>query len=164
MYDARLLRPKTTGRFSSLMDLYEQNYMLARVLIPELREMDGGVFRSRVEGCMTLELSQIAHERYTSTFNLTYRFSSELRFAREPDLMLRLYHDARTCEVMSGLLPSRTDEDRRVRDLSNGYRLNRFVGKWLSYCSRQGHSFKGCVAEGDEDAVGSATSGDATVV
>ena len=160
MYDARLIRPKTSGRFSSLMDLYEQNYMLARVLIPELRDMQGGVFRSRVEGCMTLELSEIAHARYTSTFNLTYRFSSELRFAKEPDLMLRLYHDARTCEVMSGLLPSRTNEDRRVRDLSNGYRLNRFVGKWLSYCGRQGHSFKGCTAEAEEGA----TSSDASLV
>jgi len=149
MYDARLLRPKTSGRFSSLMDLYEQNYILARVLIPELREMQGGTFRSRVEGCMTLELSEIAHTRYTSTFNLTYRFSSELRYAREPDLMLRLYHDARTCEAMSGLLSSRTNEIRRVRDLSNGHRLNRFVGKWLSYCGRQGHSFSGCEAEPD---------------
>jgi len=135
MYDARLLRPKTSGRFSALMDLYEQNYILARVLIPELREMQGGTFRSRVEGCMTLELSEIAHTRYTSTFNLTYRFSSELRYAREPDLMLRLYHDARTCEAMSGLLSSRTNEIRRVRDLSNGHRLNRFVGKWLSSLS-----------------------------
>jgi len=152
MYDARLQRPKTTDRFASLMDLYEQNYMLARVLIPDLREMEGGVFHSKVPGCMTLELSQIAHARYTTTFNLTYRFSSELRFAREPDLMLRLYHDARTCEVMSGLLSSRILEDRRVRDLSDGYRLNRFVGKWLSYCGRQGHSFKGSVA-GAADAV-----------
>ena len=158
MYDARLLRPKTTGRFSSLMDMYEQNYLLARVLIPELRDMEGGVFRSRVEGCMTLELSQIAHARYTTTFNLTYRFSSEFRFAREPDLMLRLYHDARTCEVMSGLLSSRTEEDRRVRDLSNGYRLNRFVGKWLSYCGRQGHSFKGSVAESADSAASSGAS------
>lgn len=147
MYDVSRLRPKTSGRFSSLMDMYERNYMLARVLIPDLRDMEGGVFRSVVPGCMTLELSEIAHARYTSTFNLTYRFGSELRFAKEPDLMLRLYHDARTCEVMSGLLSSRVQEDRRVRDLADGYRLNRFVGKWLSYCGRQGHSFKGCVAE-----------------
>ena len=109
---------------------------------------------------MTLELCDVANAPYTSTFNLTYRFSSELRFAREPDLMLRLYHDARTCEVMNGLLPSRTAGDRRVRDLSNGYRLNRFVGKWLGYCGRQGHSFKGCVAETED----SATSSDASLV
>ncbi len=121
--------------------------MLSRVLIPGLRELEGGVFRSRVPGCMTLELSDVVHSKYTSTFNLTYRFSSELRYAREPDLMLRLYHDARTCEVMSGLLSSRIQEDRRVRDLGDGYRLNRFVGKWLSYCGRQGHSFKGCRKE-----------------
>jgi len=147
MYDARLQRPKTTARFANLMDLYEQNYLLARVLIPDLRSLEGGVFRSRVHGCMTLELSQITHARYTSTFNLTYLFSSELRLAREPDLMLRLYHDARTCEAMSGLLSSRRFEDRRVRDLSDGHRLNRFVGKWLSYCTRQGHNFQGAAAE-----------------
>lgn len=147
MYDARHLRPKTSGRFASLMDLYEQNYMLSRVLIPELRDMEGGVYRSLVPGCMTLELDQVVNAKYTSTFNLTYRFSSELRHAREPDLMIRLYHDARTCEVMSGLLSSRVEEDRRVRDMGDGYRLNRFVGKWLSYCGMQGHSFKGVARE-----------------
>lgn len=147
MYDARHLRPKTSHRFASLMDLYEQNYMLSRVLIPDLRHMEGGVYHSRVPGCMTLELDQVVNAKYTSTFNLTYRFSSELRHAREPDLMIRLYHDARTCEVMSGLLSSKVEEDRRVRDMDDGYRLNRFVGKWLSYCGRQGHSFKGVARE-----------------
>jgi len=157
MYDARHIRPKTSGRFSSLMDLYEQNYMLSRVLIPELRTMDGGVYLSEVPGCMTLELDQVVNAKYTSTFNLTYRFSSELRHAREPDLMIRLYHDARTCEVMSGLLSSRVEEDRRVRDMDDGYRLNRFVGKWLSYCSRQGHSFKGVVRQERKPSVADAS-------
>lgn len=147
MHETSLLRPRTSGRFSSLMDLYEQNYMLARVLIPQLRDMEGGVFRSRVPGCMCLELSEVTNAKYTSTFNLTYRFSSELRYAREPDLTLRLYHDARTCEVMSGLLSSQVFEARRVRDLADGYRLNRFLGKWLSYCGMQGHSFKDSIAE-----------------
>lgn len=96
---------------------------------------------------MSLELDQVVNAKYTSTFNLTYRFSSELRHAREPDLMIRLYHDARTCEVMSGLLSSRVAEERRVRDMDDGYRLNRFVGKWLSYCSKQGHSFKDVVKD-----------------
>lgn len=147
MYDARYLRPKTSGRFASLMDLYELNYMLCRVLIPDLRAMEGGVYLSKVPGCMTLELDEVVNAKYTTTFNLTYRFSSELRHAREPDLMIRLYHDARTCEVMSGLLSSKIDDERRVRDMDDGYRLNRFVGKWLSYCGRQGHSFKEVVRE-----------------
>jgi len=80
--------------------------MLARLLIPDLKHLGEGEFRSSVPGCMTLELSQIEHNRYTST-----------------------------------LLSSRRIEDRRVRDLAEGYRLNRFVGKWLGFCVRQGHSF-----------------------
>jgi len=52
-----------------------------------------------------------------------------------------LYHDARTCEVMSGLISAGRSESRRTRDLDDGYRLNRFLNKWVSYCLRQGHGF-----------------------
>jgi len=135
------LRPRTSDRFSSLMELYERNYMLVRLLAPRLREMDVGEHVSRVDGAMSLELSQVEHDRYTSTFNLTYRFSSGHRHAREPDLAVRLYHDARTCEVMSGLLPGETVTPRRTRDLRDGWRLNRFLHRWLGYCLRQGHGF-----------------------
>jgi uncharacterized protein YqiB (DUF1249 family) len=126
------------------MDLYEQNYLLMRLLAPELRHMGTGSFASRVPGAMVLELSDLAHSRYTSTFRLTYRFSGSGvrgRNDREPDLAIRLYHDARSCEVMSGLMPEGRFEVRRRRDLDEGRRLNRFLYKWLSYCLRQGHSF-----------------------
>ena len=140
MQDTLLLRPKTSGRFSSLMELYEENYRLVRLLMPELRSMDGAVYLSQPDGRMQLELSQIEHNRYTTTFNLTYRFTESLRGEREPDLSVRIYHDARACEVLSGFLHSRW-ESRKVRSLDSGYRLNRFLFKWLSYCLRQGHSF-----------------------
>ena len=140
MLDTLLLRPKTSGRFSSLMELYEENYRLVRLLMPELRSMDGAMYLSQPDGRMQLELSQIEHNRYTTTFNLTYRFTESLRGEREPDLSVRIYHDARSCEVLSGFLHSRW-ESRKVRSLDSGYRLNRFLFKWLSYCIRQGHSF-----------------------
>jgi len=133
------LRPRTSGRFASLMELYERNYMLMRLLAPRLREMGEGEHVSRAPKAMPLVLSRIVHDRYTTTFNLTYRFSSRQRHAREPDLAIRLYHDARTCEVMSGLLPEFRDGPRRTRDLDDGWRLNRFLHRWLGYCLRQGH-------------------------
>jgi len=111
MQDTKVLRPKTTGRFNSLMEL------------------------------LPLELSAIEHSRFTTTFKLTYLFSSTSRHDREPDLTIRLYHDARTCEVMSGLIPAGRSVSRRTRDLDDGYRLNRFLNKWVSYCLRQGHGF-----------------------
>jgi uncharacterized protein YqiB (DUF1249 family) len=143
MYSTLLHRPRNSGRFASLMELYEQNYLLMRLLAPELRAMPSGCYLSRATGAMPLEISNIVHSRYTTTFNLTYRFSvsSKQRSAREPDLNIRLYHDARSCEVMSGLLPEGRVEVRRIRDLDEGRRLNRFLNKWLRYCLRQGHGF-----------------------
>lgn len=143
MYDTLIAKPRTSGRFASLMDLYEQNYMLVRLLAPSLRKMGAGEYLSEIPDALPLEMSGIVHNRYTTTFNLTYRFSDhgQGRQPREPDLTIRLYHDACTCEVMSGLISSCRVESRRVRDLVNGYRLNRFLNKWLRYCLRQGHGF-----------------------
>lgn len=134
-------RPIGCGRFASLMELYESNYLLVRLLIPRLRQLPEGRYLSRVVGCLDLELRDIQHSRYTTTFKLTYRFSAPGRRACEPDLMLRLYHDARTCEVVSGLIDTRRQDVRRVRRLDASWRLNRFLFKWLRYCLRQGHRF-----------------------
>jgi uncharacterized protein YqiB (DUF1249 family) len=144
MYNSLLSRPKTTERFAALMELYEKNYVLMRLLSPELKVLGSGVYVSQVNSSLPLELTVLSHSRYTSTFNLTYRFfegSSKGRNDREPDLAIRMYHDARTCEVMSGLMPEGRVEVRRTRDLDEGRRLNRFLNKWLNYCLRQGHQF-----------------------
>lgn len=147
MYSTLMHKPRNSGRFASLMDLYEQNYMLMRLLAPDLKSMAPASFVSRVPGAMSLELTELQHSRYTSTFRLTYRFAEHGlrgRNLREPDLAIRLYHDARTCEVMSGLMPEGRIQTRRRRDLEEGRRLNRFLQKWLSYCVRQGHQFGDC--------------------
>jgi uncharacterized protein YqiB (DUF1249 family) len=142
MYSTLLRRPRTSARFANLMELYEKNYMLIRLLAPQLRMMDAALYVSRTEADkLPLEFSRVEHSRYTTTFNLTYRFSSQHRGAREPNLMIRVYHDAHTCEIVSGLLPSFPRESRRVRGLADSHRLNRFLHKWLSYCLQQGHMF-----------------------
>lgn len=153
VYDTLLHKPRNSGRLAALMELYERNYVLVRLLVPGLRHLGEGVHVSRLDGSLPLELSAIEQSRFTTTFNLSYRFTANQRGVaqpehvgrreREPDLMIRIYHDARTCEVMSGLIPSIKQESRRVRDLEQGYRLNRFLDKWLNYCLRQGHSFGG---------------------
>jgi len=153
MQDTTVLRPKTSGRFNSLMELYENNYILIRLLAPGLRNYTQKSYLSAPGGKLPLELSQIEHNRYTTTFKLTYLFSDTSRAQREPDLTIRLYHDACTCEVMSGLIPSRRLERRRTRDLTDGYRLNRFLHKWVGYCIRQGHGFD-AAANSAADTVG----------
>lgn len=125
------------------MDLYERNYMLMRLLAPDLRQISEGVFVSEVGNAPLLELRDITHSRYTTTFTLTYNFSRPSHGVKiyEPDLSIRLYHDARACEVMSGLLPEERFIQRRTRELNEGRRLNQFLNKWLRYCLRQGHVF-----------------------
>ncbi len=147
MYDTLLHKPKNSGRFATLMELYELNYVLIRLLAPELKSMSDEEHVSKAPGAMPLVLDHLAHDRYTTTFKLTYEFSSGQRHAREPNLTIRLYHDARSCEVMSGLLPGSRHEIRRTRDLEEGRRLNRFLNKWLRYCLRQGHGFTGASSE-----------------
>ncbi len=125
------------------MDLYERNYVLMRLLAPQLRQMSESSHVSEAVDALPLEIAELKHERYTSTFRLTYCLTEKLQSGREPDLAIRLYHDARTCEVMSGLLPDGVGEERRTRNLDQGVHLNVFLYRWLSYCLRQGHGFEG---------------------
>lgn len=142
MLDTSLYRPNTSGRFQSLMELYEENYRLIRLLVPALRGLNQDLYVSQARNALSLELFDIRQDRYTTTFKLTYRFTGPLADECEPDLTLRLYHDARTCEVLSGLLPGLDEKySRRTRNLDEGYQLNRFLNRWLAFCLRAGHGF-----------------------
>lgn len=145
------------------MDLYERNYMLVRLLAPALSSATGTRI-STVEGELPLEMRDIEHGRYTTTFRLTYRLSARDargREGREPNLAIRLYHDARTCEVMCGLMPGETGEERRVRDLDEGHRLNRFLNRWLDYCLERGHGFEGARRRTRPDGAAASVTGEA---
>ena len=71
-------RPRSTQRFTALMDLYEKNYMLVRLLAPRLRDMEESGYVSCVEEAMPLEILDLKHERYSTSFRLTYRLSDKL--------------------------------------------------------------------------------------
>lgn len=134
---------KTTGRFGNLMELYEQNYMQLRLLIPQLRHGSISTVVSKVPGCLTLYMQLTEQSPYTSTLRLTYRFvlpgENTQRAAAEPDLYLRVYHDARSAEVLSGFLHGQQHIPRQTRGLDGSWKLNRFLYKWLRYLLFRGH-------------------------
>lgn len=135
---------RTTERLARLMEGYESNYLLIRLLVPELASLEAGERRlSRVDGCVDLMIDILERERYTTTFRLTYVFQEHEQQREEPDLTIRVYHDARTAEAMSGLIHGRRHEQRRRRDLDEGWILNRFLYKWIRYCLHRGHRFSG---------------------
>ena len=151
-------RTKTTERFGNLMELYERNYVQLRLLIPDLKHGPIATTVSDVPGCMTLYLQLTEQSPYTSTLRLTYRFLNTaspmkgqpkmgLRATAEPDLTIRVYHDARSAEVMSGLLHGQ-QHPRKTRGLDGSWRLNRFLYKWLRYLLYRGHGFSLCDQSG----------------
>jgi uncharacterized protein YqiB (DUF1249 family) len=127
--------------FAGLMDLYERNYIGLRRLIP-LMPRDRRPLRSRVPGGLDLHLQLLEWHRYTTDLTLTYLFERSNGLRAEPDLQIRIYHDARQAEVMSAHLrhwPEFAAE--HCPGLHARWRANRFLWKWLNYCLYQGHCF-----------------------
>ena len=134
-----------------LMALYEENYIRLRRLVPRL-PAEGEARISRVNGCVDLHLEVLERARYTTTLRLTYVFDDGAATRREPDLLLRMHHDARTAEAMNIHLPrGRYHFDAR-RTLHRCWERNRFLHRWLGYCLHRGHRFdsRGALVESAE--------------
>lgn len=136
-------KASTTGRFGNLMELYEQNYVLLRLLIPDLKIAEPQTRMSNAEGRLPLYMQLMEQSPYTSTLRLTYRFveteGDSIRAQAEPNLLLRVYHDARTAEVVSGHIHGQQHVQRKTRGLDSSWQLNRFLYKWLRYLRYRGH-------------------------
>ena len=131
--------------FVSLMSLYESNYIRLRWLIPELATMPLSAVSS-VAGDVPLHLNIEERSRYTTTLNLTYRFADGERQISDPDLQIRIYHDARLAEVQACARWHRhtmleSIRSQLVRDLGDRWLRNVMLNKWLDYCVERGHRF-----------------------
>ena len=133
--------------FVSLMDLYENNFLRFRKLVPDLDALAEHAY-SRINGCMGLHITVLDRSRFTTTLRMTYHFTEGSRLYAEPDLKLRVYHDARLVEVLSGHLKhGRQKLEHLPADAKlEKWKLNRFLFKWLGFCLHQGHQFKSAAA------------------
>lgn len=126
---------------SDLMELYEENYRLMRRLCPFLPSAELHCYQSHLPKGMDLLLNVIECSKYTSTVQLSYYKPGQAKPNFAPDLRIRIYHDARVAEAMSGLIHGLRYEKRSERELAASWKLNRFLYKWLGFCVRQGHQF-----------------------
>jgi hypothetical protein len=125
------LRP---AGYAGLMDLYEENYLRLRRLLPELSRFAEHT-RVRADAALDLYVTILERGRYTTTLSLTYLFRTARGTAAEPALVIRLYHDARLAEALyEGDMPPCP---RAILALK--WRHNRFLHRWLLYCLRQGY-------------------------
>lgn len=125
----------------SLIDLYENNFIRFRKLVADLHSIRT-MGTSHLAGCQSVYLRVIERSRYTTTVRMTYLFHNDDGDAvSEPDLKLRIYHDARLIEVVAGHLRHGQQCHDRLPASALGpkWRLNRFLYKWLGYCLYLGH-------------------------
>ena len=135
--------------FAALMSLYESNHLRLTQLAGELRDLDGSR-RSRVEGDCELALEVTERSPYTTTVELTYLFGSAPQSEgvpspdSAPDMLLRIYHDARLVEAHGW---AQRHAHPALRDwraeagpaLDQRWARNVMLNKWLEYCLERGH-------------------------
>lgn len=145
------------GSFVSLMSLYESNYIRLRWLIPGLDAMSGSSVSDVDDECpLHLEIGE--RSRYTTTLSLTYLFEDASGTLRDPDLQIRVYHDAHLAEVQACARWHRhcvlsAIRSQLARDLGDRWQRNVMLNKWLDYCVERGHRFLPVVQAGIETAV-----------
>jgi uncharacterized protein YqiB (DUF1249 family) len=128
--------------FVSLMDMYENNYLRLRRLIPDLDKLPDNAI-SRMPGCLNLYLSVLERTEFTTTLYLTYYFQDDNKRIAEPALTIRVYHDANQAEVLTGNLQHGREQHDHIPSKTKKikWKFNRFLYKWLGYCLHLGHSF-----------------------
>ena len=141
------------GSFVSLMSLYESNYIRLRWLIPHLEAIRTNAISTVPNDC-PLHVTIEDRSRYTTTFTLTYLFDVPDDAAgnpsaplRDPDLQIRVYHDARLAEVQSCARWHRHEVLESIRSecaraLGDRWLRNVMLNKWLDYCVERGHRFE----------------------
>lgn len=135
-------QPRT---LASLLDLQEACYLRLQRLIPDLERMPDHAVSS-LSGALDLQLFINHRHRFTTDLVLTYLLADEAGGElREPNLNIRVYHDARMAEATSGRLRQhhrhRCWRHAEPSELEVKWDLNRFLQRWLGYCLHQGHLF-----------------------
>jgi uncharacterized protein YqiB (DUF1249 family) len=128
------------------MSLYESNYIRLGWLVPDLERMPLQT-RSQVPGDLPLHLRIEERSRYTTTITLTYLFdSADGNSLADPDLQIRIYHDARLAEAQACARWHRHELLASIRSelavaLGDRWLRNVMLNKWLDYCVERGHRF-----------------------
>ena len=128
------------------MTVYESNFLRLQRLLPDLRCVPIAAL-SQVPGDCDLHLELLHQSAYTTTMRLTYLFQEHGIEIADPDVQVRVYHDARLVEAMVCTTWHRHSVLQRIaantgHELSTRWARNMMLNKWLEYCSDCGHHFQ----------------------
>lgn len=139
----RLVRPRS---FAGLMTLYESNHARMKQLLGSLRRVpEHAVSKSPRD--LSLHLSVQERSAYTTVMQMTYWFDSAEGSVPDPDLSVRVYHDARLAEAVSCAEAPRHAALREVwqparSEMQRRWTLNILLHKWLEFCLDNRHVFR----------------------
>lgn len=127
------------------MALYEANYIKLSQLAPQLESCEGAHISS-VPGDSDLHMVIEKRSKYTCELRLTYLFPDDDGLIADPDLVARVYFDARMAEVKSWINGERHELLRYLgrqlgQELGLCWSRNIVFSKWLEYLHDNGHSF-----------------------
>jgi uncharacterized protein YqiB (DUF1249 family) len=93
-----------------------------------------------------LHLDVVGHSPYTTVLRLTYVFDELAGQVADPDLEIRVYHDARLAEASHCARWARHPGLASIRSgvsmgLGERWLHNMMLNKWLDYCVDRGHRF-----------------------
>ena len=144
------------------MALYESNYARFYELLPRrsMIRTAGQELVSSAPGDCDLYVNVLEVTTFTTTLNMTYIFSESDEEIADPDLLVRMYHDAGLAEAMAcrrthiheALLPFDTQAG---EELGRRWARNMMFNKWLEYCMDRRHRFRDCLSGGKALAVAS---------
>jgi hypothetical protein len=127
------------------MTIYESNYIKLSRLTTEF-DWTGWSMVSTSPGDIDLHAQLLRREPYTTTLKLTYWFEEPGGvLVPDPDLIVRVYHDARLAEAVSGRDRHTHHKLRELAgdsgaELDRRWRVNMMLNKWLDYLFDVGHS------------------------
>jgi uncharacterized protein YqiB (DUF1249 family) len=138
------------GSFTALMTIYESNFIKLSQLnakLPCLPSDNLPLAISHSEQDCDLYLKLLRRERYTTTINLTYWFQQgSVELVADPDLTLRVYHDASLVEAINGSVEHCHPQLKALArghpsELDRRWRNNIMLNKWLDYLLEMGHRY-----------------------
>jgi uncharacterized protein YqiB (DUF1249 family) len=137
-----IVKPRS---FGGLMTLYEANFLKLRQLVGGLDSRTGRAVSYSESDC-NLHLSIEVRSKYTCELRLTYLFADSGGALADPDLLAKVYFDARMAEVRSWADDHQhqllqTLNRRFMNGVDQCWSRNMMFSKWLDYVLEQGHRF-----------------------
>ena len=141
-----MVMPSNTGssryrvNLDELMQLYAANYSLMTRLFPTQLEV-GQILRltPKLGEDYLLESKELT--RYTALYEIRQASAQAYNYL-QPQLLVRLYHDARLAEVCASqqiykLKPRYDYPNKKMHHQDEKHQTNQFLNDWLVFCLKQ---------------------------